>query len=69
METESHGSLAEALAAVSAECENVIVHEEGCDCNPCSCRPFKVPSDEIALLSPEVVAAKLEPLVTRRNGG
>lgn len=61
----NEGSLAHALAraADDPDIDRVWVHRTGCNAEPCICKPFMVPVEELGLLGPEVVADKLSPYV------
>ena len=60
-----YATLAEALAATDPD-TNVWVHVPPCKDDPCTCLPFKVPSEDLKRLGAEAVAAKLAPLVKER---
>lgn len=64
----NEGSLAHALAEAAGDpdTDRVWVHRRGCNAEPCTCKPFMVPVEELGLLGPEAVADKLSPYVEER---
>lgn len=61
-----HGTLAEALGATTPDVGLVWVHRHACPGEPCSCRPFAVPQEDLERLGAAAVAQKLAPFMEER---